>query len=289
MLTLVFDESHDFLGRDDIFPAADVYLDTLSSPETKRLNVRKCAGDEGLVFRLGSGEQVTDFYKGTIELHWKVLCRQQEKYRSEKRSFELSFRREHENEVRECYIDHVVNTAKSIREKKKALKIYHLRNFPEGTAKWDPVNFESTATFENLAMDQEKRADIIGDLNWFVGAEKYYKKIGKAWKRCYLLYGPPGTGKTSLVSAIAKHLNYDIYYLQLSKIRDDDHLTRVLLSTTKKSIILIEDIDCSAGPQLDRRLGQLDHHDGNSCASPSVSGTRRASTSVSYSSYFLSS
>ncbi|XP_052483257.1 AAA-ATPase At3g50940-like, partial [Gossypium raimondii] len=66
-----------------------------------------------------------------------------------------------------------------------------------------------------------------------------------AWKRGYLLYGPPGTGKSSLVAAIANYMRYDVYDLQFQSVRNDSDLRRILTSTTNRSILLIEDIDCS--------------------------------------------
>ncbi|TVU41330.1 hypothetical protein EJB05_14836, partial [Eragrostis curvula] len=53
----------------------------------------------------------------------------------------------------------------------------------------------------------------------------YYRRIGKAWKRGYLLYGPPGTGKSTMQQ------------------RND--LRKLIIETKGKSIIVIEDIDCS--------------------------------------------
>lgn len=72
----------------------------------------------------------------------------------------------------------------------------------------------------------------------------FYKKVGKAWKRGYL-FGPPGTGKSSLIAAMANHLKFDIYDLELSSISRNSDLRSVLLSTSNRSILVIEDIDCS--------------------------------------------
>ncbi|KAG6637171.1 hypothetical protein CIPAW_11G161200 [Carya illinoinensis] len=47
----------------------------------------------------------------------------------------------------------------------------------------------------------------------FLTRKELYRRFGKAWKRGYLLYGPPGTGKSSLIAAMANHLNYNIYDL----------------------------------------------------------------------------
>ena len=44
-------------------------------------------------------------------------------------------------------------------------------------------------------MEESKKNAIINDLIRFSKAKEYYAKIGKPWKRGYLLYGHPNTGK----------------------------------------------------------------------------------------------
>ena len=132
--------------------------------------------------------------------------------------------------------------------------MYTLSNSYEPGIRWDSINLEHPATFETLAMDHNKKTDIIEDLDRFVRRKEFYKKVGGAWKRGYLLYGLPGTGKSSLMAAMANHLKFDIYDLQLANIQRDSILRRLLLSTANRSILLIEDIDCSVDLS-DRRLG----------------------------------
>ncbi|CAN4079320.1 unnamed protein product [Withania somnifera] len=105
--------------------------------------------------------------------------------------------------------------------------------------------FRHPATFDTLSMDPKKKEEIIDDLIAFSKGKDYYAKVGKAWKRGYLLYGPPGTGKSTMIAAIANFLNYDIYDLELTSVMDNSMLKKLLMETTSKSIIVIEDIDCS--------------------------------------------
>uniref|UniRef100_N1QSC9 Putative mitochondrial chaperone BCS1-B n=1 Tax=Aegilops tauschii TaxID=37682 RepID=N1QSC9_AEGTA len=63
--------------------------------------------------------------------------------------------------------------------------------------------------------------------------------------RGYLLYGPPGTGKSSMIAAMANFLGYDVYDLELTEVSSNAELRKLLMKTTSKSIIVIEDIDCS--------------------------------------------
>jgi len=41
-------------------------------------------------------------------------------------------------------------------------------------------------------MDSDLKKTIMEDLDRFVKRKDYYGRVGKAWKRGYLLYGPPG-------------------------------------------------------------------------------------------------
>ncbi|MCL7043087.1 hypothetical protein MKW94_029591 [Papaver nudicaule] len=94
-------------------------------------------------------------------------------------------------------------------------------------------------------MDPELKQELMEDLERFVNRREFYKKVGKAWKRGYLLYGPPGTGKSSLIAAMANYLNFDIYDLELANLQSNSELRSLLVATNNRSILVIEDIDCS--------------------------------------------
>ncbi|RRT40990.1 hypothetical protein B296_00058134, partial [Ensete ventricosum] len=108
-----------------------------------------------------------------------------------------------------------------------------------------PAPFSHPSTFETLAIDPVLRDDIRDDLLRFVSRREYYSRVGRSWKRGYFLYGPPGTGKTSLVAAIANLLEFDVYDLELTAVHSNTVLRRLLVSTNPKSVVVIEDVDCS--------------------------------------------
>ncbi|CAL4992875.1 unnamed protein product [Urochloa decumbens] len=111
---------------------------------------------------------------------------------------------------------------------------------------WSHVAFEHPATFDTLAMDPGRKQEIVDDLEMFRDGKEYYAKVGKAWKRGYLLFGPPGTGKSTMIAAMANYLGYDVYDLELTAVTSNTELRKLFIETTGKSIIVIEDIDCSA-------------------------------------------
>ncbi|CAL5091106.1 unnamed protein product [Urochloa decumbens] len=83
---------------------------------------------------------------------------------------------------------------------------------------WCRVDTEHPATFDTLAMHPNKRHKITEDLDNFRRNKDYYRRIGKPWKRGYLLYGPTGTGKSTMIAAMANYLNYDIFDIELTSI-----------------------------------------------------------------------
>lgn len=142
-----------------------------------------------------------------------------------------------------------METGKEASIKKRIRKLHTNNRDDHGYFKerlWIHVPFEHPATFDTIAMDPKMKQEIIDDLLTFCGNKDYYKRIGKAWKRGYLLYGPPGTGKSSMVAAMANLLDYDIYDLELTAVKNNSMLRKLLIDTSSKSIIVIEDIDCSS-------------------------------------------
>jgi SpoVK/Ycf46/Vps4 family AAA+-type ATPase len=101
-------------------------------------------------------------------------------------------------------------------------------------------------------MDRAKKRDIMDDLDTFRRSKEFYRRAGKPWKRGYLLHGPPGTGKSTMVAAMANYLDYDIYDVELTVVHTNSDLRRLLIETTSKSIIVIEDIDCTLDVTGDR-------------------------------------
>jgi SpoVK/Ycf46/Vps4 family AAA+-type ATPase len=125
-------------------------------------------------------------------------------------------------------------------------------------------------------MDQAKKKEIMDDLDAFRNNRDFYRRTGKPWKRGYLLYGPPGTGKSTMIAAMARYLDYDIYDVELTVVRDNHDLRKLLIETTGKAIIVIEDIDCSLDLTGDRaarrraRHGSTDHDDRHGGANNAV-------------------
>ncbi|KAF8658860.1 hypothetical protein HU200_059354 [Digitaria exilis] len=172
----------------------------------------------------------------------------------QQRCLRLEFPRRHRDVVRGAYVAHVLAEAAALRLKMRQRKLYTNNNsmFCGGGMDvhqmlWSSHPFQHPSTFDTLAMDPALRDAIRSDLLRFVRRREHYARAGRAWKRGYLLHGPPGTGKTSLIAAIANLLEFDIYDLELTAVGSNSELRRLLASTRPKSVIVVEDIDCSLG------------------------------------------
>jgi hypothetical protein len=100
---------------------------------------------------------------------------------------------------------------------------------------WSPMDLNHPSTFDTLAMERTLKRSVIDDLDKFIKRKAYFKKIGKAWKRGYLLHGPPGTGKSSLIAAMANHLRFDIYDLELTGVHTNSDLRKLLIGIVEST------------------------------------------------------
>lgn len=180
------------------------------------------------------------------------------------RFYRLSFHKRHRELIENDYLKHVLVEGRAITAHNRQRRLFTNNSGGGGrhTKVWSHVAFEHPATFDTLAMDPERKKEIMDDLVTFRQGKEYYKHIGKAWKRGYLLYGPPGTGKSTMISAIANFLEYDVYDLELTAIKSNTELRKIFLETTGKSIIVIEDIDCSLD-LTGKRKDKKNKHDDN--------------------------
>ncbi|KAH6758414.1 P-loop containing nucleoside triphosphate hydrolases superfamily protein [Perilla frutescens var. frutescens] len=161
----------------------------------------------------------------------------------DRRCYKLKFPKAHKKMIMESFLQgHVMKRGREIVARNRQRKLY---TNAHGEGYWSHIPFEHPATFETLAMDAEEKQNIINDLISFTEGKEHYERIGKAWKRGYLLHGPPGTGKSTMIAAMANLLDYDVYDLELTSVKDNAELRKLLMATKAKSMIVIEDIDCS--------------------------------------------
>ncbi|KAK6237407.1 hypothetical protein QUC31_002876 [Theobroma cacao] len=236
----------------ETFRAIEVYLPTRIGPRTDKLVIG--SNDPNNLTALPKRSipadcKIIDEFEG-MTLEWTLHVRESDKYYiPDRKCFHLTCKKRVREKVEEKYLRHIAETAQKILSKREKLNIY---TYNQDRYRWESAIFKHPARFDTLAMEPELKQFIMDDLDSFVGRKDFFENVGRAWKRGYLLYGPPGTGKSSLVAAIANHMSYHVYDLQFQSVRNDAELRRILTSTTNRSILLIEDIDCSTKISEDR-------------------------------------
>ncbi|KAJ6767375.1 NUCLEOSIDE TRIPHOSPHATE HYDROLASE SUPERFAMILY PROTEIN putative-RELATED [Salix purpurea] len=243
------------LKRSDAFLAIQNYLSTSSTQNARKLMADVANDSQSVVLSMQEHEEVTDVFNG-VNVWWasgKILPQSKtisfSHITEEKRYYKLTFDKHYREIITKSYLQHVLKEGKEIKEKNRQRMLY--TNTPSKDwqgwrpTKWGNIVFEHPSTFDTLAMETQKKDEIKKDLIKFSKGKDYYAKIGKAWKRGYLLYGPPGTGKSSMIAAMANLLDYDVYDIELTTIKDNSELRKLLIDTKGRSIIVIEDIDCS--------------------------------------------
>ncbi|XP_057419349.1 AAA-ATPase At5g57480 [Lotus japonicus] len=244
----------DGVNTNELYNAVQLYLSSSVSITGSRLSLTRAVNSSGFTFGLANNDSIVDTFNGVNVLWEHVVTQRQAQTFSwrpmpdEKRGFTLRIKKRDKPFILNSYLDYIMERASDIRRKNQDRLLY--TNSRGGSLDsrghpWESVPFKHPSTFDTLAMDPEKKVEIMEDLQDFANGQSFYHKTGRAWKRGYLLYGPPGTGKSSMIAAMANYLGYDIYDLELTEVHNNSELRKLLMKTSSKSIIVIEDIDCS--------------------------------------------
>ncbi len=100
---------------------------------------------------------------------------------------------------------------------------------------------EISASLDSLFYPSDM--NITLSIDAFLSKQKKYERFNRPFRRTYLLAGPPGTGKTSLIRAVAKHYERNLYMLDMSDPDINESITNLLSNVPPDSIIALEDLD----------------------------------------------
>ncbi|KAJ3704052.1 hypothetical protein LUZ61_007757 [Rhynchospora tenuis] len=241
------------MQHNELYTAAEAYLSKACSSRASKLKAELGKEHDRPVVTIDDDEGVTDTFKGT-KVWWQAYKRPASSTTiswgpqdDERKYYRLTFNKRRRKLIEDEYLEYIIKEgyAATVSNRKRRLFTNNPINYSYESPTWSHVAFEHPSTFDTLAMDPESKKVIIDDLVMFRDRKEYYKKIGKAWKRGYLLYGPPGSGKSSMIAAIANFMEYDVYDLELTAVKTNTNLRQIFTEMTSKAVIVIEDIDCS--------------------------------------------
>ncbi|KAJ0042164.1 hypothetical protein Pint_19342 [Pistacia integerrima] len=202
-----------YLKRNEAFADIRNYLSTRATLHAKRFKADVVKDTQSLILSMEEKEEVSDEFKG-VKVWWELRHKPPSRTQSisfyggedEKRFYKLKFHKRHRELITGPYVKHVLAGGKDVAVKNRVRKLFS--NNPSKNwygwrqRKWSHVPFEHPSTFDSLAMETKKKEQIKKDLRKYSEGKEYYAKIGKAWKRGYLLYGPPGTGKSTMIGLL---------------------------------------------------------------------------------------
>lgn len=226
--------------ENQLYRKVTTYISSLASvEETDFANLFAGAKSNEIILNPDSNQTVMDTF-----LSARLIWKNEKCERTGCRAFVLKIRRKDKRRVLRPYLQHIHTVSDDIEQQRKEVRLYiNSETDRHSNGRWRYVPFSHPSTIDTVAVDVDIKNRVKSDLESFLKSKQYYHRLGRVWKRSYLLHGPSGTGKSSFVAAMAKFLCYDVYDVDLSNVSDDSDLKMLLLQTTNKSIIVIEDLD----------------------------------------------
>uniref|UniRef100_J3ND44 AAA+ ATPase domain-containing protein n=1 Tax=Oryza brachyantha TaxID=4533 RepID=J3ND44_ORYBR len=265
---------HERFRRSDFFLAVEAYLSHACARRARKLRADLGKDARTLQVTVDDHQEVTDSFRGDVKLWWYPSKKSSRTSvisiylgQDESRFYSLVFHRRHRDLVLDEYLPHVLAEGRAVTVRNRQRRLFtnnastSWNPYRRGKGVWSHVPFEHPARFDTLAMDPGQKDAVVDDLMAFRDSKDYYAKVGKPWKRGYLLHGPPGTGKSTMIAAMANFLDYDVYDLELTAVKNNTELRKLYIETTGKSIIVIEDIDCSVDLTGKRKEASGDRKD----------------------------
>ncbi|KAK7282536.1 hypothetical protein RIF29_11401 [Crotalaria pallida] len=230
--------NHNF-QENQLYRKIITYLDSLPSVQDSDFtNLFSGPNPSDIFLHLDANQVVHDTFLGA-RVQWKKISGDGD---SDSAALVLRIRKKDKRRIFRQYFQHILSVADEVDQRRKEIKLYVNTGAGENS-RWRSVQFNHPASFDTVAMDGELKNKVKSDLEQFLKSKQYYHRLGRVWKRSYLLYGSSGTGKSSFIAAMAKFLNYDVYDIDISKVTDGSDWKTLLMQTTSKSMIVIEDLD----------------------------------------------
>ncbi|KAH7846859.1 hypothetical protein Vadar_018945 [Vaccinium darrowii] len=216
---------HEYCGSkhkvSEVYSLIESYLSSKSPTHSDRIISELVKKRESLVLTMDAREEIIDvfddvvvkwFLKVTLPMSTTISWHPNN---TEKNCYELTFHSKDRKVVTSRYLDYVMSEGREIAIRNRQQRIY--TNNPNDKW-WDykknmrsHVVFKAFATFKSLAFCMVALKLV----------------------------------KSTMIAAMANYLNYDIYNFELTAVGDNTEPSKLASVIPSKSIVVIEDIDCS--------------------------------------------
>lgn len=107
---------------------------------------------------------------------------------------------------------------------------------------WERNKTLPKRSWDSVILKEGQKDTILNFVQEFESSKEWYNEMGISYKTGILLSGPPGTGKSSVIKALASHLEKNLCVLECGSLSDTT-FSKALSNTPKNSIVLMEDFD----------------------------------------------
>nr|POF03024.1 putative mitochondrial chaperone bcs1-a [Quercus suber] len=145
----------------------------------------------------------------------------------------------------------------SLATKEESTAIWRPHRRTDNSTCWQRTTGRPHGSLSKIALEGDLRESILRTINTYLnsGNQEFHGNRGIPWHLAMLFHGPHGTGKTSLCTALARHLGFDIYIVSLADAIDDHELAALSgMTKDRRCVFLIEDVDESGNrPDITQR------------------------------------
>jgi len=202
--------------------------------------------DNTTIKSIGYGTHVVWF--GWVPL-WVTLNKEETMSDGDKETIKLfKIGRSHE------LFDKLVAEISQKDEKNNQLEVYTGRG-----GEWDYMCSVPKRGFDSVIIDSDILKALVTAVDNFVAAEEWYIKHGIPYTLGIMFCGPPRTGKSSLIRALASHLDRAIYSVPAATAA---FTPSILQKVQAGSLTVIEDVDSCSVAQ--KRSDKFDRKDSGS-------------------------
>ncbi|KAJ6303224.1 hypothetical protein OIU77_017162 [Salix suchowensis] len=193
-------EFNGYCGVDinDLYRHVNLYLNSVNSSATastcRRFTLSRSKSSKCISFTIAPNHTIHDSFNGH-SLSWTHQVDTVQDSLEEKRSFTLKLPKRHRHMLLSPYIQQVTSRAEEFERVSRERRLFTNNGNASYESGWVSVPFRHPSTFETLALEPHLKKQMTEDLKAFAGGREFYHRVGRAWKRGYLLYGPPGSGK----------------------------------------------------------------------------------------------